>query len=85
MSLDDNAASRTEVLARIRRAQGRGGVTPSAAERQAVETYVDAHPRGPAPPVEDDLVGRFRTRAESMQSTCDDVASWADMPTAAAR
>lgn len=85
MSLDDNAASRTEVLARIRRAQGRGGVTPSAAERQAVDTYIDAHPRGPAPPVEDDLVARFRARAESMQSTCEEVAGWADVPSAAAR
>jgi L-lactate dehydrogenase complex protein LldG len=85
VSLDDNAASREEVLARIRRAQGRGGVTPSQAERQAVATYVDAHPRGPTPPVEDGLVARFRTRAESMQSTFEEVASWAEVPAAAAR
>jgi L-lactate dehydrogenase complex protein LldG len=85
MSLDDNAASREEVLRRIRRAQGRGGVTPSQSERQAVATYIDAHPRGPTPPVEDGVVARFRARAESMQSTCEDVASWADVPAAAAR
>jgi L-lactate dehydrogenase complex protein LldG len=85
MALDDNGASREEVLRRIRRAQGRGGLTPSAAERQAVETYVDAHPRGPTPPVEDDVVARFRARAESMQSTCEDVANWAEVPAAAAR
>src|SRR5512144_60407 len=64
MPIDDNAASREEVLRRIRRAQGVGGLTP---------------------PVEDDLVARFRTRAESMQSTCEDVAGWAEVPAAAAR
>jgi L-lactate dehydrogenase complex protein LldG len=85
VSLDDNAASREEVLRRIRRAQGRGGVTPSQSERQAVATYVEAHPRGPTPPVEDDVLTRFRTRAESMQSTCEEVADWAAVPAAAAR
>lgn len=85
MSLDDNAAARAEVLARIRRAQGRGGTVPSEAERVAVGTYVNAHPRGPLPPVEDKVVSRFRARAESMQSTCEDVAAWADVPAAAAR
>ncbi len=85
MSLDDNAASREAVLRRIRRAQGRGGVTPSAAERQAVSTYIDAHPRGPTPAVEDDVVARFRARAESMQSTCEEVGAWTDVPAAAAR
>jgi L-lactate dehydrogenase complex protein LldG len=85
MSLDDNAASREAVLARIRRAQGRGGTTPSQAERLTVATYVEAHPRGPVPPVEDDVLARFRTRAESMQSTCEEVAAWADAPAAAAR
>jgi L-lactate dehydrogenase complex protein LldG len=85
VSLDDNAASRAAVLGRIRRAQGQGGIAPSPAERQAVETYVAAHPRGPLPPVDGDLVARFRTRAESMQSTCDEAGRWADVPAAAAR
>jgi L-lactate dehydrogenase complex protein LldG len=85
MSLDDNAASREAVLARIRRAQGRGGTTPSQAERQAVASYVEAHPRSSPPPVEDDVPARFRARAESMQSTCDEVAAWTDAPAAAAR
>lgn len=85
MALDDNAASRAAVLARIRRAQGRGGTRPSQAERQTVASYLEAHPRGPVPPVEEDVLARFRTRAESMQSTCDEVAGWADVPAAAAR
>ena len=85
MSLGDNAASRAEVLARIRRAQGRGGTVPSEAERLAVATYVDAHPRGPVPPVEDDVVVRFRARAEAVQCTTEDVGDWADAPAAAAR
>lgn len=85
MAIDDNGTARAEVLARIRRAQGRGGTVPSEAERLAVATYVEAHPRGPLPPVEDDLLARFRARAESMQSTCDEVEGWADVPAAAAR
>jgi L-lactate dehydrogenase complex protein LldG len=37
------------------------------------------------PPVEGDIVARFRARAESMQSTTDEVATEADAPAAAAR
>ena len=59
--------ARDKILARIRKAQGRGG-RPSQAELEAVETYLRAHPRGTLPPVGADLVGRFRARAEAMQS-----------------
>jgi L-lactate dehydrogenase complex protein LldG len=76
--------ARTKILARIRRAQGRGASRPSEAELEAVETYLRAHPRGPAPRVEEDLVARFRTRAEAMQSTTDLVDGWQAVPAAAA-
>jgi L-lactate dehydrogenase complex protein LldG len=79
-------AARKEILTRIRRAQGRGASSrPSQAERAAVESYIAAHPRGPLPVVEDDVVGRFRARAEAMQSTTELVERLSDVPVAAAR
>ena len=62
----DNA--RKNILARIRKAQGRGGA-PSGAELDAAHTYLKARPRGPLPAVEGDLLVRFRAGAESMQCT----------------
>ena len=86
MTVGDSAGARHDILARIRAAQGRGASScPSQAEIAAVETYTDRHPRGPLPPVEDDVVGRFRARAESMQSTTELVDRMADVPAAAAR
>jgi L-lactate dehydrogenase complex protein LldG len=84
-SVEDNAAARAAVLARIRTAQGLGGHSPSQAEREAVETYVRAHPRGPLPPVEDDVLTRFIARAASMQSTTEQLRTFDEAPAAAAR
>lgn len=78
-------SSRERILERIRKAQGRGGSKPSQAELEAVETYLRAHPRGTLPKVEADLVARFRARAESMQSTTEEVAAEAEVPAAVAR
>jgi L-lactate dehydrogenase complex protein LldG len=78
-------SARENILARIRKAQGRGGSKPSQAELEAVETYLRAHPRGTLPPVEADLVARFRARAEAMQCTTDEVAIEGDVPAAVAR
>ena len=78
-------SARERILARIRKAQGRGLSRPSQAELEAIETYLRAHPRGTLPKVEGDLVARFRARAESMQSTTDEVASESDAPAAIAR
>jgi L-lactate dehydrogenase complex protein LldG len=78
-------SSRERILERIRKAQGRGGSKPSQAELEAVETYLRAHPRGTLPKVEADLVARFRARAESMQSTTEEVAAKAEVPAAVAR
>ncbi len=77
--------SRERILARIRRAQGRGGTRPSQPELEAVETYLRAHPRGTLPRLEHDLVARFRARAEAMQSTTEEVAEQAEVPAAVAR
>lgn len=77
--------ARTRILERIRTAQGRGRSRPSLAEREAVETYVRRSPRGPVRPLEADLLGRFRTRAESMQSTTELVTRTAEVPGAVRR
>ena len=78
-------SAREKILARIRKAQGRGGSRPSQAELEALETYLRAHPRGTLPRVEGDLVARFRERAQAMQSTTDSVAAEAEVPVAVAR
>ena|SRR5712691_799770 len=78
-------SAREKILSRIRKAQGRGGRRPSQAELEAVGTYLRAHPRGTLPPVEGDLVARFRARAEAMQSTTDEVAARVEVPAAVAR
>ncbi len=78
-------SARTRILERIRTAQGRGLSRPSLAEREAVETYLRRRPRGPLRPLEPDLVSRFRSRAESMQSTTELVERTTDVPGAVRR
>jgi L-lactate dehydrogenase complex protein LldG len=86
MPIGNSDSARRDILARIRKAQGRGvSSRPSQAEIETVETYIAAHPRGPLPDVEDDVVARFRARAEAMQSTTEIVERLADVPAAAAR
>src|SRR4051812_36380499 len=76
--------ARANILARIRAAQGRSG-TPSAAELDEVESYIQAKPRGPVRPLTGDLVAQFRAGAESMQCTTECVAIFSVVPAAAAR
>jgi len=78
-------SARERILSRIRKQQGRGGSRPSGAETEAVQTYIRAHPRGPLPAVEGDLVARFRVKAESLQSSSDEVAAEGEVPAAVAR
>jgi len=85
VSIGKSDSARTNILSRIRRAQQRGGKGPSEGERAEIETYIRAHPRGPIPHVADDVVTRFRARAESMQTTTDLVPRLEDAPAAAAR
>ena len=83
MTIGKSNEARAKILARIRKAQGRA--PGSQAELEAVQTYLRAHPRGSLPAVEGDLVARFRERAESMQSTTEEVANEAAVPAAVAR
>jgi L-lactate dehydrogenase complex protein LldG len=83
-SLMDTSTARRNILARIRAAQGRAP-EPAASEREAVEAYMASHPRGPRPPLPDDLVACFVERAQSMASTVDTVDALADVPAAAFR
>ncbi|MDQ7979717.1 lactate utilization protein C [Paraburkholderia sp. SARCC-3016] len=80
----DTSTARRNILARIRAAQGRAP-EPAAGERDAVERYIASHPRGPRPPLPDDLVACFVERAQLMVSTVDTVETLADVPAAAYR
>jgi L-lactate dehydrogenase complex protein LldG len=77
--------ARDRILTRIRTAQGRGRSRPSLAESDAVQTYLRRRPRGPVRALESDPVARFRTRAESMQSTSELVARTSEVPAAVQR
>lgn len=75
--------SRDNILARIRAAQGRSGV-PGEAEREAVRAHIHAHPQGPRPASDWELVPRFRERVLSLASTWDEVGSESEIPAATA-
>lgn len=77
--------SRERILARIRRAQGRGGDAPPAAERDLVAQYLRAHPRGPLRDPGPDAAARFVDRALASASTVEAVPGEADVPGAVAR
>ena len=77
-------SARNNILARIRSRQGR----PEAAldsEREAVAHHIAAHPSGPRPHVDADVVARFRDRALSLATTLDEIESLAALPEAVAR
>jgi len=76
--------ARSNILARIRKAQGRSAVA-APHELSAAAIWVNARQRGPLPAMTGDLLARFRTQAEVLQTTVDEVAQIADAPAAAAR
>jgi len=76
--------ARDNILARIRAAQGRSGA-PDDAEREAVRAYIQAHPQGPRPRSDWELIARFRERALSLASTWDEVGAKSEIPASAAR
>ncbi len=78
-------AARERILQRIRRAQGRGGGAPSAAEREAVDSYLRGHPRGPLPALEGRWIDRFCDRARAATSSWDRVVRLEDAPAAVRR
>ena len=85
MTIGNSNSARAKILGRVRKAQGRGPGGASGAELEAIETYLRAHPRGTLPVIEGNLVAHFRERAESMQSTTEEVANEAEVPAALAR
>ena len=78
--------SREEILAAIRKRQGRGGRPrprlPSASSCRPICARIRA---GRCREVAGDLAARFRARAEASASTCDRVAAMAEAPGAVAR
>jgi L-lactate dehydrogenase complex protein LldG len=78
-------AARERILQRIRRAQGRGERAPSAAEREALDSYLRAHPRSPLPEIAGDLIARFCDRARAAACTWDRVPQLDDAPAAVRR
>jgi L-lactate dehydrogenase complex protein LldG len=82
MAIDDNAASREAVLARVRTALGRSGRDDAA--RAAALAYIAARRQGPRPAMTADPVTRFLARATDMASTVERVASLDAVPAAVA-
>lgn len=76
-------SARNNILGRIRALQGKPP-SPVAGEHEAVQAYLQAHPQGPRPKADWDPVVRFRERALSLASTCDEVATQAGIPAAVA-
>lgn len=76
--------SREAILARIRAAQGRSG-PPSPQERDEAAAYIRAHPQGPRPRSDWDLVARFSERAATLATSVDRVGALGDVPPAVAR
>jgi len=82
MAIDDNAASREAVLARVRTALGRSGGADAA--RTAALAYIAGRRQGPRPSMAADLVTRFLARATDMASTVERVATLDVVPPAVA-
>ncbi len=77
-------SARENILQRIRAANGRTGA-PTAPEREAALARLRAHPRGPLPNMEWQVLPRFRERCIAMMSGVAEVASMADVPQAVAK
>ena len=82
-SVDDNAAARANVLARVRKALS--VVAPDPERAAAARDYVARRAQGPRPAMPADLVARFAQRAKDMASTVERIASRNEVPHAVAR
>jgi L-lactate dehydrogenase complex protein LldG len=80
----DTSTARSNILGRIRQAQGRTG-EPSRNEREAVSDWIAKRPVGPQPTVDADRVAHFEAQAARMSSTTDRIAAMSDVPAAVAR
>ena len=80
----DTKKARDRILGRIRQAQGHAPQSTTA-EREAIDSYLAAHPRGPQQHRVEDLVGQFIAQAERMSSSVERLASIDQVPAAARR
>jgi L-lactate dehydrogenase complex protein LldG len=80
-------AARKGILARIRRAQGRDGAEPTAAELAAVRAAIARHEVGPQPPFAHapDRLAQFRKECDRLGTTHAAVPSLAEVPAEVAR
>jgi len=81
--IDDNAAAREAILARVRAALARAGKVPQSAA--AREAHIARHAHGPRPAMPGDLVARFVERAAKMASTVERLSSRDAIPAAVTR
>ena len=79
--------ARENILARIRKAQGRDGAEPTAAELAAVREAIARHEAGPQPPFAHapDRLAQFRKECDRQGTTHAAVASDSDIPAEVAR
>ena len=77
-------SARENILQRIRAANGRTGAL-SASERDAALSRLRAHPRGPLPNMNWELLPRFRERCIAMMSSVAEVATLVEVPRAVAK
>lgn len=79
--------ARENILARIRKAQGRPGAEPTAAEMAAVREAIARHEVGPQPPFAHapDRLAQFRRECDRQGTTHATVASEKDVPAEVAR
>ena len=77
-------SSREDILGRIRAKLGRNDNT-AASGQASLEVYLAAHPQGPRPNIEGDLLARFRAKSELMSSTVEEVDTLQQVPQAVAR
>lgn len=79
--------ARENILARIRRAQGRSGDAPTAAELAQAREAIARHEVGPQPPFAHapDRLAQFRKECERLGTTHAALASEADIPREVAR
>jgi L-lactate dehydrogenase complex protein LldG len=80
-------AARENILARIRKAQGRPGAEPSGAEMALVREAIARHEVGPQPPFAHapDRLAQFRRECDRQSTTHATVASEKDVPAEVAR
>jgi L-lactate dehydrogenase complex protein LldG len=80
----DTKEARARILGRIRHAQHRGA-QGTAAEREDIKAYLEAHPRGPQQTAATDMLAQFMAAAARMSSTLERLSDADEVPAAVAR